>query len=100
MGIKKELKQGHREDLLEVLMLAAKDRRLLDVFLRDILTPAEYREITERWQIVKQLEQGSTQRDISRDLGVAISTITRGSRILENPTGGANQVLQKLLPRK
>ncbi len=100
MNTKKDVKQGHKDDLLEVLTLAAKDRRLFDAFLRDILTPAEYREIAERWQIIKQLEQGSTQRDISRDLGVAIGTVTRGSRILENPTGGVNQMIQKLLLRK
>jgi TrpR family trp operon transcriptional repressor len=98
--MRKEMKSSHREDLLEVLVYASKDKKVLDLFLRDILTLGEYREIAERWQIVKKLEEGITQRDISRELGVAVSTITRGSRILANPNGGVNQVIEKLLPRK
>jgi TrpR family transcriptional regulator, trp operon repressor len=98
--MKKQLSERQKEEWLEVLMLAAKDKRLLDAFLKDLLTPAEYREIVTRWQILKQLEQGIGQRTISKNLEIGISTITRGSRVLDNPAGGANQLLDRLLTKK
>lgn len=90
----------HKGELLEILSLAAKDSALLDAFLKDILTPAEYREVVTRWQILKLLAQGSVHREIMSDLKIGIATVTRGSRVLENPTGGANQMIHKLIHRK
>ena len=85
-----------REELLEIVKMAAKDDRLLDAFLRDILTPSEYREIVSRWQIVKKLSAGKNQREVAFDLKTGISTVTRGARMLTNPVGGFNQILEKL----
>lgn len=72
----------------------------MDAFLKDALTPAEYREITTRWQILKALWQGKGQREIMNDLKTGIATVTRGSRVLENENGGATQLLNKLVSRK
>ncbi len=96
----KQPNQHQKEEFLEVLALAARDKRLLDAFLKDALTPAEYREIATRWQILKELWQGRGQREIMRDLKIGIATVTRGSRVLENDTGGATQLLNKLVSRK
>lgn len=90
----------HKEELLNALSLAAKDSRALDAFLKDILTPVEYREVINRWQILKLLAQGSGHREIMRDLKIGIATVTRGSRVLENPTGGANQIIHKLVHKR
>lgn len=85
-----------KEELLEVISLMTRDQKTLDAFLRDLLTPTEYREMIIRWQIVKLLATGSNQRDAAFDLKVGISTVTRGARMLANPTGGFNQALDKL----
>ena len=92
--------EAHKTELLEVFKLATKDAKLFDSFLKDILTPAEYREMATRWQIVKQLAMGKGQREIARDLKIGISTVTRGSRTLENPNGGFNQLLTKFVTRR
>ena len=89
-----------KDELLEVLTLAAKDKKFLDDFLKDLLAPAEYRELIVRWQILKQLERGTSQRQICQDLKASITTVTRGSHVLENHAGGANQMLRKLVARK
>jgi len=86
-----------KSELLDVLVIASQSKQLLDALLVDLLTPTEFRELTNRWQIIKQLEQGTSHREISRDLRVGLSTVNRGVRMLENPTGGFNQVLRQLL---
>jgi Trp operon repressor len=88
--------QLSKEELLEVIRTAAKDEKLLDAFLKDLLTPTEYREIICRWQIVKKLTAGLNQRDVAFDLKTGVSTVTRGARMLNNQAGGFNQILDKL----
>jgi TrpR family trp operon transcriptional repressor len=53
-------------------------------FLKGILTPKELAEISLRLQIIKQLKEGISQRQISENLGVGLATITRGSKELQN----------------
>lgn len=83
-------------EILEIIRQAAQKKDLLRDFLRDILTPAEYRELVTRWQIIKNLEDGLPQREIARKLGVALATITRGTRELSDPNGGFRKLLGKL----
>ncbi|MBI5221139.1 MAG: helix-turn-helix domain-containing protein [Candidatus Liptonbacteria bacterium] len=82
-------------DFLGVVRKAADnhDPNLLRAFLRDILTPAEYRELITRWQIIKMLSSGVSQREIAKKLNVGIATITRGTRELSDPQGGFRQLL-------
>lgn len=70
------------------------DAKLLNAFLVDLLTPKEYEEIVKRWQIVKQLHDGTPQRQIALNLKISLSKITRGSRMLLNKKGGFNQMLK------
>jgi TrpR family trp operon transcriptional repressor len=48
-----------------------------------LFTPAEIVEIGERIALLKQLKQGKTQRDIAADLGISVTTVSRGSRVLK-----------------
>jgi len=84
-----------KKELLEILFKVAKDKDLLDAFLADLLSPSEYKEVITRWQIVKQLREGKTHREISEDLKTGITTITRGAKTLENPSGGFNRVIAR-----
>lgn len=51
----------------------------------DFLTASELRDLQARWLIFKMLDEGVTQREISRQLGVSLCKITRGSRFLKSP---------------
>lgn len=62
--------------------------------LKDILTPAELASVVERWQIVKLLNRGLPQRDISRILKVSIMKVTRGSRAFKKSHGGFKKFLK------
>lgn len=83
-----------RTELIKVLV-QIRNPKTMDAFLRDLLTPQEYQEVILRWQIVKQLEAGVSQRDIVKNLGVAVATVTRGARVLQNPHGAFVQRLRK-----
>jgi TrpR family transcriptional regulator, trp operon repressor len=87
----------HTQELVTVLAkIGASDKKLLERFLIDLLTPAEYREIGLRWQIVKMLHKGIPQRQIAEKLGVSVATVSRGSRELLDPKGGFSQILAGL----
>ncbi len=83
------------DDVLAVLQAVSPNKALLREFLRDLLTPAEYRDVALRWRIVTMLSKGVPQRDITESLGVSLSKITRGSRELLNEAGGFAKVLKK-----
>lgn len=93
-------KERYTDDLLLVVHKIAGDRELLKEFFRDILSPAEYKELGVRWQIVKQLAAGKSQRDVAKNLHTAVATVTRGSRELGDPNGGFKRVLRILTKKK
>ena len=87
--------QEYRKELIEVFFKSAENKDVITEFLKDILTPAEFDTIALRWQIVKRLSKGETHRNIAGDLGLGISTVTRGSRELLNKNGGFALMLKK-----
>ena len=84
----------YKQELVEVFSKIHGDKNLMKEFLMDILTPAEFEGMALRWQIVKQLNNGDTHRSIAGDLGLGISTVTRGSRELRNKNGGFHLMLR------
>ncbi len=87
--------QQHYKDLYK-LMAAISSEGEAKKLLEDILTPQELDSLAERWQIVQELEKGTSQRDISKKLGVSISKVTRGSRAMQYGTGAFKQLLTRL----
>ena len=55
----------------------------LDGFLEDMMTPQEIEALDERIKIMHALAAGKTQREIAEELEVSITTVSRGSRILQ-----------------
>lgn len=64
-------------------LLEMRERDSLEQALRDLLTPAELTEVSNRLQILRMLEAGVPQREIAKQLGVGIATVTRGARALK-----------------
>ncbi|WP_191602026.1 Trp family transcriptional regulator [Marinomonas algicola] len=63
--------------------LAARDEGQMQKLLQGLLTPNEVSEMRKRLQIFTLLKEGVSQREISKQLGVGIATVTRGSRALK-----------------
>lgn len=55
--------------------------------LEDLFTPSEIVELGERIALLQQLKQGKTQRDIAEDLGISVTTVSRGARVLKYGKG-------------
>ena len=91
-----KVKENYIHELLAVFEKSAKNKQFLKEFLADLLTPEELEHLALRWQIVKFLNKGFTQREVSRELKVSIATITRGSRVLRNKYGAFNKILQRV----
>ena len=53
-------------------------------FFKELLTASEIETLSKRWQILRMLTDGFTQRDISKELKVSLCKVTRGSRILKS----------------
>jgi TrpR family trp operon transcriptional repressor len=92
----KQSKKGDSyRELLDVLRSIAPDSELFSAFMDDLLTPMEQKELGLRWQIVKALAEGKTQREVAADLGVSIATVTRGAGVLKNTKGGFHRVSEQ-----
>jgi len=72
---------------LSKLLFSIKKEQELRNFLEDILTPQEIIEIGERIHLCRQLFQGKTQREIAEDLGISVTTVNRGARMIKFGTG-------------
>ena len=84
---------------LSQLLASTDDSTLVEAVLSALLTPSEAHDLSARWELVKRLDLGETQRQIARELGLSLCKITRGSRELKKPDS-ALRTLLKLHPRK
>jgi len=87
--------RAHLRDLYS-LFASIESEEEAEKLLTDLLTPKEIESFAERWQLVQALHQGLPQREIAQKLGISISKITRGSRILQYGNGGLEHFLKKL----
>ncbi len=79
-------------EIAEVLA-RVRDPRLIAGFLASILTRRELAEVDGRWELVKLLARGESQRAIARRLGMSLCKITRGSRELKKRNSAFARVL-------
>jgi len=89
------MKEIYRLDEIATVLAATKDRDLVEEFLKSILTGNEIEEISSRWEIVKLLKTGMSQRKISETLGVSLCKITRGSKELKDNDSAMDKMVEK-----
>ena len=73
------------------------DPALIEGFLESLLTPREMRDLGGRWELVKMLSGGASQRAIARELHMSLCKITRGSRELKKPRSPLRRMLDRHL---
>lgn len=64
-------------------------------FLSEILTPTEFETISKRWQIIKMLNNGNSQRKVANELNVSLCKVTRGAKILKNTDSITKKIITK-----
>jgi TrpR-related protein YerC/YecD len=75
-------------DDLFATVLALRTPDEAERFFRDLCTLAELREMAQRWQVVRLLDEGRHYAEISRTTGVSTATITRIAQWLRHGEGG------------
>ncbi|MEJ2053439.1 MAG: Trp family transcriptional regulator [Calditrichaceae bacterium] len=86
------------ENIKEIAGLLAEtpEEKLILEFLESLFTPAELEAISSRWQIVKMLDQGVSQRKIAKDLHLSLCKITRGSKELKKQNSPMKKMISKI----
>ena len=69
------------------------DVEQIEAFFKEILSEKELEDIQLRWELMKKLKEGESQRNIAKELHVSLCKITRGAKILKQPDGIINKIL-------
>ena len=92
--IKELLEQNYNE--LCSLIANTEDNSLLLDFFNCLFTPAEKEDFAKRWLIVKEIKNGSTQREIAKKFGMSLCKITRASKELKKENSAFVRMLERL----
>ncbi len=73
---------------------------LMENLLGCLLTKNELKEIAGRWELVKLLEKGYSQRRVAHELSMSLCKITRGSKELKKKNSAFKTVLDEYLKNR
>ncbi|MBS7260981.1 MAG: transcriptional regulator [Treponema sp.] len=90
------------DNLKEICHLISKnsDEEFLYNFFDCLFTNNEMTDFAKRWQLVKELDSGVTQREIARKYNMSLCKITRGSKMLKNQDSAFRILLDRLKEEK
>lgn len=90
------------DNLKEICHLISKnsDEEFLYNFFDCLFTNNEMIDFAKRWQLVKELDSGVTQREIARKYNMSLCKITRGSKMLKNQDSAFRILLDRLKEEK
>lgn len=86
----------YKIDEISKVLASIKDEKLIESFLKSILTTKEITDISSRWELVKLLDEGMSQRHIAQKLGLSLCKITRGSRELKKKNSPFKYFIDKI----
>lgn len=66
----------------------------MEQFFEEIFTANELKDLSLRWELMKQLKTGKSQRKIASELRISLCKITRGAKIIQNPKSITNQLIK------
>lgn len=81
-------------DLVQIFT-EIQDAETMRQFFSEIFTPAEREMIQLRWDLMKKLHSGESQRHIASELGISLCKITRGSKILKDKHSICSKILNR-----
>ncbi len=95
MNIEPELNRKEMKELFETIA-GLKDVQECKKFLRDLCTFGELSAMSERLQVVKQIQAKVPYRKIAEKTGASTATITRVAHWLHHGMGGYKLILERL----
>lgn len=84
-----------KPESLPEAFLAVRDLEAMDRFFDEIFTQAERETLSLRWVLMTGLAEGKSQRAIAAELGLSLCKITRGAKIVHDPTSVTNRILRR-----
>ena len=69
------------------------DEQFIYEFFKCLFTPPELKDFANRWLLVKELDKGTTQREIAKKFGMSLCKITRGSKELAKEGSAFRKIL-------
>ena len=95
MAERESWRTDEAEALLEAIV-RLETREDAALFLRDLCTLGELRNMAQRWAVVRLLEAGKHYGEISAETGASTATITRIASWLHHGDGGYRLLLDRL----
>ncbi len=83
------------DDLFDAIV-ALPDRAAAERFFRDLCTLTELRDLAQRWQVARLLDEGRHYGEIAQLTGASTATVTRIASWLRHGTGGYGEALERL----
>jgi TrpR family trp operon transcriptional repressor len=83
------------KELIEIFA-RTNNHQEMEVLFREIFTPSEIATLTLRWELLKDLYEGKTQRKIAAEHKISLCKITRGSKLLKARGSYLKKVLDQL----
>lgn len=80
-------------DLVDAF-LKMRTRAEMEQFFSEIFTDAERKDLLLRWQLLRDLYEGKTQREIAALHKISLCKITRGAKILKDPESLVHSILK------
>lgn len=80
---------------IAAILSSVTDEEEMAKLLQELFTANELEALDLRWQLMRQLKAGKTQRQIARDLHVSLCKVTRGNKILKDKTSVSNRLLDE-----
>jgi Trp operon repressor len=78
---------------LEKVFAEIMDYQEMATLFEEIFTQKELRDLTLRWQLLKELYEGQTQRTIASRYRISLCKITRGSKVLKKKGSTVKKIL-------
>ncbi len=73
------------------------DHETMARLFQEMFTEKERSDLVLRWELMKGLYRGETQRSIAAQHGISLCKITRGSRLLKDPDSVILKILQETI---
>lgn len=100
---KNETKKGISEEEISAtihelchLILKSGDESFIYEFFNCLFTKPELKDLANRWLLVKEIDAGTTQREIANKFSMSLCKITRGSRELNKEDSAFRKMLELL----
>jgi len=92
--IQQQIDEGLKE--LFRLVYEIDNPQLMEDFFRCLFTPAELTDMAKRWLLVKEIDKGTTQREIAKKYRLSLCKITRGSKELKKDYSAFRRLLDRI----